>query len=280
MTSEKQLKIVDEQLDYERIDVTPEQALIWLQDDPRPNRIVAQYKVNQHAREMLTGYWKFNGEPIRFNTNGQLLDGQHRLWAVVESKVTINFAIARNLENDTIFVTDVGKARNLSQLLSIMGETDTAKMASAITAHHRWTATSTYNVLGAGLRPTQQELLAVFKSHGQSLKKRLRQVARIKKNGSVGLWASIMVVLSGIDANDANDFLEKFITVEMLEASHPIMRLRKRVEASRTIRGIMTKEEQAPLILKAWNSYRRGQEVQVLSFRPGGATPDIYPVPI
>jgi len=266
----------------ETVTVTPQMALKWLQDDPRPNRIVRQVDVNKFAREMITGRWRFNGEPIRFNTLGRLIDGQHRLWAIVESEVSLPMSVVRNLQDDTIFVTDIGRGRNLAQFLSLMEQKDTGVLAAAVTCHHRWLSTATYNALAPNLTPTIQDLLTVYQDHGDVLKASLKAVraVRAKRLGSAGLWGSIMVPLNALSEEDAADFFKRYVTLASMEQDHPVMRLRARLEAARTPRGGMSMFDLAPLIIKAWNHYRKGEKVAQLRYRGGGAQPETYPVPI
>lgn len=279
---ESRLAIQDaEATESERVMVTPAIAMKWLQENPRPNRIITQAKVNQYAREMITGRWRYNAEPIRFNPGEELLDGQHRLWAIVESEVTLPMMVVRNLPDDTIFITDTGKSRTVSQFLSIKGEKDTSILAAAVTAHHRWLCTSTYNILSPNMLPTIQDLLTVFDDHGNELKKYLKEVRplRSRRLGSPGLWASIVLNLDHINHDDCTDYFRKFLTLEMLEENHPVMKLRRRIEMARSPRGGMSQVDMAPLILKAWNLYRKGETITQLAYRAGGATPEVYPVP-
>ena len=34
-----------------------------------------------------------------------------------------------------------------------------------------------------------------------------------------------------------------------------------------------------PLVIKAWNAYRNGDELRLLRFKPGGANPEKFPMP-
>ena len=64
--------------------ITPEIALGWLKrnDD---NRTFSRDSARTLASEMSNGYWKENGESMIFDTEGDLIDGQHRLLGVVKS---------------------------------------------------------------------------------------------------------------------------------------------------------------------------------------------------
>ena len=80
---------------------------------------------------MISGKWLFDGQPIRFDSDGFLLDGQHRLNAIVKSGTSQKFLIIKGLQNETFKVMDTGKNRNGSDALSILGIKYSADIASA-----------------------------------------------------------------------------------------------------------------------------------------------------
>jgi hypothetical protein len=53
--------------------------------------------VAKYAKDMVNGDWTPCPEPITFYADGALADGQHRLWAIVESNTTQTMPVARNL---------------------------------------------------------------------------------------------------------------------------------------------------------------------------------------
>lgn len=100
--------------------ITPEIAQVWLEKNTN-NRAIRQMVVDRYADEMRSGAWKLNAETIKFSRDGTLLDGQHRLWAVVESKVTIQSFVARGISADALQTIDSGIARRLSDKLTFSG---------------------------------------------------------------------------------------------------------------------------------------------------------------
>jgi predicted nucleic acid-binding Zn ribbon protein len=73
--------------------VTPEMAERWLGHN-KVNRNLRNRRVDQFARDMRSGRWQLTGEAIKFGKSGNLIDGQHRLWAVIESGCTSRVATA------------------------------------------------------------------------------------------------------------------------------------------------------------------------------------------
>ena len=70
------------------VDVTPELAQSWL-DVGKSDRPVSKYRVQKLAAQMKAGRWRMNHNGIAFAKDGTLLDGLHRLLAVVHSGMTV-----------------------------------------------------------------------------------------------------------------------------------------------------------------------------------------------
>lgn len=102
----------------ETITITPQKASLLLKNNTR-NRPVSEHRVNQYAQDMETGNWKLNGETIKLDTNGVILDGQHRLHACIKANKSFSTYILYNLNSDVFDTIDTGKNRNGADVLSI-----------------------------------------------------------------------------------------------------------------------------------------------------------------
>ena len=70
--------------------------------------------IKSYAEDMKAGLWQLNGEPIVFDEDGFLKDGQHRLAAILMSGVTIRTVVIRGVAADVdIYNWDYG--RNVAQ---------------------------------------------------------------------------------------------------------------------------------------------------------------------
>ncbi|HUU60155.1 MAG TPA: hypothetical protein VMZ50_11470, partial [Phycisphaerae bacterium] len=101
--------------------VSPDTAISWLQKTEESvdfkNRKLMPSLYNAYAEEMRRGDWDENGETIIISKEGYVLDGQHRLWAVVESGATIRCLVARGVDKDMFLTIDRGKGRSLGDVL-------------------------------------------------------------------------------------------------------------------------------------------------------------------
>lgn len=84
------------------------------------NRPLALRRVHTYATDMKNGAWELNGESIRFNDKGELIDGQHRLSAIVEANIPIRIYVTKGVDS-SVTLFDRGKARNEADSLIIGG---------------------------------------------------------------------------------------------------------------------------------------------------------------
>lgn len=99
--------------------ITPEIAKEYLEKNIN-NRKPSTSRIKMYADDMASGKWQANGDAIRFNVSGALIDGQHRLMAVVKSGVTVDMIVIRNISDDVTLI-DRGQARTTAQTLSMSG---------------------------------------------------------------------------------------------------------------------------------------------------------------
>ncbi len=116
----------------EIMDITPEWANTILSKNNTNNRLISPKHVSILAEEMAGGSFQDNGDTIRFSTDGTLLDGQHRLAAVVKSGVTLkNAIVVFGLGQDSIKSIDNGRKRTNADRLKILGISQSTRHVAA-----------------------------------------------------------------------------------------------------------------------------------------------------
>lgn len=85
------------------------------------NRPLDSRRVTRYCREIELGRWAINGDTIKVDTEGELLDGQHRLEALVRSGKPLECLLVRNLNKEVFSTIDVGKTRSGGDVLAILG---------------------------------------------------------------------------------------------------------------------------------------------------------------
>lgn len=77
--------------------INPSEAAAYLQNNAM-HRKIKQKKVDAYVGEMRDGKWQLNGKALIFDSNGRLLNGQHRLSAVVQSDVPLTTVVIRGVD--------------------------------------------------------------------------------------------------------------------------------------------------------------------------------------
>ena len=87
---------------------------------------------DRYAGAMERDEWQYNGESIKFTTEGKLIDGQHRLRAILKSNQTIPLMVVLDLQPEAFQTIDTGRARSASDILAIRGERNCVLLAASL----------------------------------------------------------------------------------------------------------------------------------------------------
>lgn len=91
--------------------VTPQMAKEWLEQSVG-NRLISSQSVAKYTETMLMGRWKaIKSEPIVFSTDGKLMNGHHRLFAVIRSNRAIDFWVEFDEDASNMLYLDDGRSR-------------------------------------------------------------------------------------------------------------------------------------------------------------------------
>lgn len=101
--------------------VTPELAFRFLEGNTH-NRPTSQRHVERLAADMKAGRWRLTHQGIAFDTNGLLIDGQHRLCAVIEADMPVTMRVFYNEPSENRHVVDTGERRSNLDILAISGQ--------------------------------------------------------------------------------------------------------------------------------------------------------------
>lgn len=264
--------------------VTPKIAEEFLERNTQ-NRTLSDVVVKKYARDMKDGAWHYDASPIRFDVDGELIDGQHRMWAVIESNTTQEFLIVRGLPKRAFTTIDTGKKRSLADVLTIQhpglsNGSHIAAMTTIITKYEN-------GMRGIALRANRtsvlstDELMEFFAKNREAIEENIKGARAVRDRlpavtmTSVGLarW-----VFMNIDPEDAGDFFAKLASGAGLDEGDPILALRNYLfrEASRS-KTALPLDVATAVFIKAWNAYRRGDKIKLLAYKPGGATPERFP---
>lgn len=151
-----------EQISHELVVVTPEMASRWLEGNTH-NRNKREQLVHSYARDLEAGAWGFNGETVKFAADGTLLDGQHRLMAIVRAKKPALLLVVSGLPRSAQKTIDTGAARKFADQLGMDGENAALTLSSILRRINLWEAG--YRGAAGSYKPTVSELEATLARH-------------------------------------------------------------------------------------------------------------------
>jgi hypothetical protein len=99
--------------------IDPATAQHWLDTCNSKNRPVHTRTVETISDDMKNGRWVQTHQSIGFDVNGQLVDGQHRLLAIIKANVGIPMLVVHNLQPEARQVVDTHTRRTPRDILSI-----------------------------------------------------------------------------------------------------------------------------------------------------------------
>lgn len=99
--------------------ITPERAKELLARNADFQRKRNYHRVDLYAADMESGAWVYNGDAIRIDNAGRLIDGQHRLAAIVKSGTSQPMNVVTGLDPACFATIDRGQGRTTAQATGI-----------------------------------------------------------------------------------------------------------------------------------------------------------------
>ena len=96
--------------------VTPKMAQGMLCHN-HTNRAVRETQVARLAAVLVNGTWKLTHQGIAFDVDGRLVDGQHRLMAIVRAGIAAELMVSYDVSTEVFAVVDQGVKRNAADIL-------------------------------------------------------------------------------------------------------------------------------------------------------------------
>lgn len=277
------MKMKDSSLQFEVVTVTPRVAAQWLEKTADHQRRLSKSVMLRYAEQMKAGQWLLTHEAIGFDTTGSLINGMHRLWAVVEAGIPVAFAVIRGVDPATFTVLDTGKRRSPADVLHISGvNTYNENIVAAaarflrlyeLVPHLVWTGTTKM------VPNFNTEVLDVVNRHpdiysAAVLADGLRKPFHIRPSATTAAYTLML------EASSQSDYLEEFhaalISGANLELGDARLTLRNSLNNRATgpaPHGAAASQRLMALFLKAWNAYIKGEPLKVLKFMPSESMP-------
>lgn len=264
-------------MNVEIVDITPDTAAGLLKANVR-NRNLTPKVVAAYARAMAKGDWLANGEAVKISDNGEVLDGQHRLAAVVQSGVTLRgVLLVTGLPAETQDTMDSGRKRTTADAFKIAGLSNGNVLASVTRRAWMW---DRGNFKFANTEsPTTTELKAMLELYPSLLRSaeigtRTNGGFRPANATATGFAHHLFSQIG--EGGEVAEFFAKLGTGAHLDTDDPIMTLRNRLIKEHSAPHAITATYATALFIRAWNAYRENRTLSVIIQGVG----DPMPMPV
>lgn len=243
---------------HRTVSVTPELASEWLKRNTR-NRPIRKGRVDAMVRAMKSGKFEYNGDTVRFDVTGALLDGQHRLSAVVASGVTTTMLIVEGLPAAVQATIDQGITRTAGDALHFQGHRSWNELAAV----SRLAMSVEYNASDRAYRPGNEEIVEYVQQHpeihasvefGSATNRRYPDATKT-------IISYTHMMFAHVDLSDANYFWQSMADLVPAYRDDPVIALARRLADIRRNRIRLPSPTVLSLVYRTWNKRRAGQPV-------------------
>lgn len=263
--------------------IGPKKARQYLDLMPRNRRQRGRVK-DRYIKAMSKGQWKLTGEAIKFNTKGELIDGQHRLEAVIESGKSVEILVCRNVPDEAFMELDTGATRTPADLLTVAGYDYTSGVSSAI--RH---ITSIYKVEAGTISPSSlarervdpETLLEYAEAHSdrlvEAVKKTMSRQAKTVLSPP-SMFAALYYIFAEHNQKGAEEFFATLIDGigyehGKIDPVYQLHRLLAQFKADKHHRR--PNFYKAAITIKAWNAFQNRETISALRFSENEGWPEI-----
>jgi len=232
----------------------------WLGCNTENYRKPNDRHVNNLCRDIVNDQFSFTNASIAFDAGGNLVDGQHRLLAVVKSGQPIVSLVVRNMPNGSAANPSIDSGKNRScavhlQNHGIQYATEVASVIRCLAAFHR----------GVKERTTITNVeLALIASKHDDIAESVVQCRSVKNVATVkilGSWFWIAKQENEVLASHCLDVLKGDVSESTL---HPFNKLREVCLKDRASSKKMPPSVILNYFFSAWIKTLRGEQVKVL----------------
>ncbi|MEU8903022.1 hypothetical protein [Streptomyces mirabilis] len=263
----------------EVVHVSPELAARWLTQNTN-NRPLSKNTVQQLADQIQRGEWQLTHQGIAFDEDDALIDGQHRLAAIVRAGLTVPLTVTQGVPRTAFTVMDTGRKRTGRDALALAGEANATHLAAALRGLHLYLHAPNSAWSGGSSVTSNDQLLVALEKHPGIRDALLHGIAlnracRITVTAATIGWYVTTAARPHIDQSSWKDGV---VTGARLESGDPRLTLRNTMlslAAGKTHRRRDDSREHLLYYLKSWNAWVEGRTIKLLRRSPNETMPRI-----
>jgi len=276
-----EIDVVSPKIQHAIVMVDSATAKRWL-DRNTQNRTIRQGVVARYRSDMSEGRWSFAGDPIRFDVDGRMLDGQHRLTALSElNDVTVPMLVVRGLPSEAQDVMDQGSRRTPGDQLSLRSTKDANHVAATIKQYLLWQEGYLFRDAKAGKSAITTTRVVEFADNNKGAVAAIQKLASVSKQNDAppSVAGAAALAFAQINIDQAQEFFTLLARGAGTQG-HPIVTLDKTLQRFRREGRRYQPRDYLALFIIAWNRWRDGQQMTKFQRPRGGRwTEETFPEP-
>lgn len=238
------------------------------------NRRLDENVVRRYARDMRNGDWVLTGDPIVFDGEGNLIQGQHRLRACVSANTEFSTVVVRGVLGKAQLVMDSGKKRSFGDQLKLLGEKNSGELATAINRCWRYDNCSPQRT---DEMPSRTEAIAWLNENpgireSLLLGKKVENALPVRRT----VAASVHYLTARVDQGDADEFFARLISGAELMEGDPILACRRWFDRWAGKRDRPSTIIHMHALMKCVNYWRAGESLKFVKVLPGTEFPRVW----
>ncbi|MEU6869428.1 hypothetical protein [Streptomyces sp. NPDC046751] len=258
-------------LAWRTIKVTPEIAEDFLSRTAVNRRLDTGY-VRALAKTILRGEWKLTHQGIAFDEVGELLDGQHRLNAIIEANTPVEMLVVDGLPKDVFPVLDTQKRRSAADTLFSTGEKYLSLLSSTIRHVILFKEMPNDPWSGARAQVSNDQILAAYNEDKDRYTEAVTTGRELSKHlfaGQTAAAVGFFLTTEVAPAADINQWTSGLKSGASLDPGDARLALREvpRDTQKRGSKRRMDMRDQVAIYIKAWNAWVEPDKVGKLRLR-------------
>lgn len=241
------------------VKVTPAMAEKWLKRNTN-NRSISDGLVISYAEDMKAGAWHLHHQGIAFDQAGDLIDGQHRLHAIVLAGVPVQMLVTHNVARESFADIDGGRPRPVGTRLTLFHDITNGKRVAAVGAMIQ-KIESGYK--DSNQKVTVAEVLEVYGRHKAGVDWALEALGAGRLWGSAPLTAAMAFAFPR-DPEKAAVFAAQVRDGENIHKADPAFALRKFILDMRGLSSVVDRKMVASVTLRAFYAFCHGHSLEVI----------------
>ena len=245
--------------------ISPDDARAYFNGHVNFRKVNQEY-VNRLANDMREGRWSQNGDSIKFNSLGKLVDGQHRLLAVIQSRRPLTTLVVRGVEASPSM--DTGKPRTAPNFLAHLGYTNANTLASAASSCLKYEY-GTLKHAGGNRGIVSAHQIVEFVEKNPSLCRIMKECMAMRQKYSMWVSGCVFVMFQAHirDLEQlGREFAHGVLVGTNLPETSAVFKFRARLLADRSSKLKLQANEKYALAIKAWLYHRDDRPCSLLRY--------------